>query len=101
IPNADGALKPGMFMSYRLALKSRDNSVLVPEEALLTEGTRQFVFVVKDGSTAKREIKIGERNDGSVEVVSGVKDGDLVVVGGIQKVRNGSPVKIAADVPQS
>lgn len=101
IPNPDGALKPGMFMSYRLALKSRENSVLVPEEALLIEGTRQFVFVVKDGSTAKREIKIGERNDGSVEVVSGVAQGELVVVGGIQKVRNGSPVKIAADVPQS
>jgi|JI10StandDraft_1071094.scaffolds.fasta_scaffold59171_4 membrane fusion protein (multidrug efflux system) len=95
IPNVDGALKPGMFMSYKLTLKSRENATLVPEESLLIEGTRQYVFVVSDGRTAKREVKIGERNSGEVEIVSGVKPGESLVVGGIQKVRNGSPVRIA------
>jgi membrane fusion protein (multidrug efflux system) len=95
IPNPDGALKPGMFMVYKLTLKSRENATLVPEESLLIEGTRQYVFVVADGRTAKREVKIGERNSGEVEIVSGVKEGEALVVGGIQKVRNGSPVRVA------
>lgn len=101
IPNPDGVLKPGMFMAYKLSLQQRENAVLVPEEALLTEGTRQFVFVVADGRTTKKEIKIGDRNSGEVEVISGLAAGDQVVIGGIQKVRNGSAVKIVAETPQS
>lgn len=99
IPNADGALKPGMFMAYRLALQQRENAVLVPEEALLTEGTRQYVFVVANNRTTKREIKIGERTAGEVEVLSGLKGEELVVVAGIQKVRDGTSVRLAGEKP--
>jgi membrane fusion protein (multidrug efflux system) len=95
IPNADGAIKPGMFMSYKLVLARRDNALLVPEEALLAEGARQFVFAVVDGRAQKREVKIGDRGAGEVEILSGVKAGENVVVGGIQKVRNNSPVRLA------
>jgi len=101
IPNPDGSLKPGMFMSYKLALQRRENAVLVPEEALLSEGTRHYVFVVADGRTSKREVKVGERSTGEAEVLSGLKPGEVVVVAGIQKVRNGTAVRIAADKPQS
>lgn len=101
IPNPDGLLKPGMFMSYKLALKRRENAVLVPEEALLIEGTRQYVFVVSGDRTTKREVKVGDRGDGEAEITSGLAAGDKIVVGGIQKVRNGSLVRIAADKPQS
>ncbi len=95
IPNPDDVLKPGMFMSYKLALAQRENAVLVPEESLLAEGTRQFVFVVADGRAAKREVKIGDRGAGEVEIVAGLKAGEIVVVAGIQKIRNGSAVRIA------
>jgi membrane fusion protein (multidrug efflux system) len=95
IPNSDGALKPGMFMSYKLVLARRENALLVPEESLLAEGTRQFVFVVADGRALKREVKIGDRNVGEVEVLEGVRAGENVVVGGIQKIRNNSQVRIA------
>ncbi|MCC7046221.1 MAG: efflux RND transporter periplasmic adaptor subunit [Alphaproteobacteria bacterium] len=101
IPNPEGLLKPGMFMSYRLALKRRENAVLVPEEALLTEGTRQFVFVVNNDRTTKVEVKVGDRGDGEAEILSGLAPGDMIVVAGIQKVRNGTQVKVAADRPQS
>ncbi len=101
IPNPDGLLKPGMFLAYKLVLSKRENALLVPEEALLAEGTRQSVFVVADGKSVKREIKIGDRNGGEVEVLSGVKAGDMVVVGGIQKIRNNTPVKIVEKTPTS
>lgn len=94
IPNADGALKPGMFMSYKLVLARRENALLVPEESLLAEGTRQFVFVIEANRAQKREVKIGDRNVGEVEILAGVKAGDNVVVGGIQKIRNNTQVKI-------
>lgn len=101
IPNTDGALKPGMFLAYRLVLARRDNSLLVPEEALLAEGARQYVFVVADGRALKREVKIGDRNAGEVEVLSGVKADENVVVAGIQKIRNNSLVKLAPARPAS
>ncbi len=101
IPNPDGLLKPGMFLAYKLVLSKRDNALLVPEEALLAEGTRQSIFLVADGKAIKREIKIGDRNAGEVEVLSGVKAGDVVVVGGIQKIRNNTSVKIVEKTPTS
>jgi len=101
IPNADGAIKPGMFMSYKLVLARRENALLVPEEALLAEGTRQFVFAVVEGRAQKREVKIGDRGVGEVEVLGGVKAGEDVVVGGIQKIRNNSPVRVAPAAPAS
>jgi len=100
LPNGDGALKPGMFMAYKLELQRRENAVLLPEEAILSEGTRHYVFVVDDNRTAKREIKLGDRNAGEVEVVSGLKGGEAVVVGGIQKIRDGSRVRVVAGKPQ-
>lgn len=100
IPNPDGLLKPGMFMSYKLVLSKRENALLVPEEALLAEGTRQFVFVIEADRAQKREVKIGDRGVGEVEILDGVKAGDNVVVGGIQKIRNNSPVRVAG-APQS
>jgi membrane fusion protein, multidrug efflux system len=99
IPNSDGALKPGMFMAYKLAMAQRENAILVPEEALLTEGTRQYVFVVANNRAAKREIKIGERTAGEVEVVTGLKGDEAVVVAGIQKVRDGTSVRLVGEKP--
>lgn len=95
IPNQDGALKPGMFMAYSLAMAQRPNAILVPEEALLIEGTRQYVFVVENNRTQKREVKLGERTAGEAEIISGLKGTEQVVVAGIQKVRDGTAVRIA------
>ncbi|MGQ0675810.1 MAG: efflux RND transporter periplasmic adaptor subunit [Rhodospirillales bacterium] len=94
IPNADGALKPGMFMSYKLVLARRESAMLVPEESLLAEGARQFVFVVAGDRAQKREVKIGDRSVGEVEILEGVKPNENVVVGGIQKIRNHCQVNV-------
>ncbi len=92
LPNSDGLLKPGMFLTVRLREK-RTPVVMIPEHALVPEEGRQFVYVVKDDQAHKREISIGRRKPGKVEVTAGLAAGELVIVEGTQKVRDGTPVR--------
>jgi membrane fusion protein (multidrug efflux system) len=99
LPNPEGLLKPGMFLTTRLSRGAID-ALLVPEQALVPEGGEMFVFVVKDGVVEKRRIRIGERRVGDVQVVDGLAPGDLVVTEGTQKLRDGAAIKLQ-DAPQS
>jgi membrane fusion protein (multidrug efflux system) len=94
--NKDEALKPGLFLNVELEIGQRPNAVLVPEEAIVSLGTTQYVFRVVDGRAARTEVKLGSRKPGKVEIVEGVKPGEQVVVRGVQKVRDGEPVRIQA-----
>ncbi|MFM7346186.1 MAG: efflux RND transporter periplasmic adaptor subunit [Tagaea sp.] len=99
--NADGSLKPGMFLNVGLAVATRDNALVVPEDALVAEGARQFVFVVSDGRSMRREVKLGLRQQGEVEIVEGVAAGDQIIVRGLQRVRHNAPVRATAFRPQT
>jgi membrane fusion protein (multidrug efflux system) len=90
--NPDDALKPGMFLNVELALSERQDAVIVPEEVLVAEGGRQYLFVVNDGRAERREVKVGQRFTGEVEITEGLKVGDQVVARGVQKVRHNQPV---------
>ena len=94
LANEDRALKPGMFLNVVLANDERE-ALVIPEEALTPEAERQYVFVVEDGKAARREVRIGDRRPGSVEIVAGLTAGERVVVEGTQKVRDGAPVRAA------
>lgn len=93
IPNPDSALKPGMFMNVSLQVAARDNALLAPEEAIVAEGPRQLAFVVKDNKIERRVVQIGQRQQGRVEVVSGLAAGEVIVVRGVQRVRPGQTVQ--------
>jgi membrane fusion protein (multidrug efflux system) len=98
LPNPEGLLKPGMFLTVRLSRGAVD-ALLVPEQALVPEQGDVFVFVVQDGAAEKRRVRIGERRVGDVQVVEGLVAGELVVTEGTQKLRDGAPVRLpeAAD----
>lgn len=91
LANEDGALKPGMFLNVALAKDERE-TLVIPEEALTPDAEKQFVFVVADGKAQRREVRIGGRSPGSVEITAGLEAGDRVIVEGTQKVRDGAPV---------
>jgi membrane fusion protein (multidrug efflux system) len=98
IPNPQRLLKPGMLMQVEL-LEDARRAPVVPEEALMPEGRRHFVMVVdpQDGNRiARREIRIGARRPGEVEVVEGLEPGELVVTQGQLRVREGQQVRIQA-----
>ncbi len=92
IPNSDGALKPGMFMSVDLQ-RERGNQLLAPEQAIVPEGSRQFVYVVADGVAKKRAVQLGRRIPGFVVISSGLEAGEAVITEGTHKVRDGSQVE--------
>lgn len=91
LANEDGALKAGMFLNVSLARDERE-TLVIPEEALTPEADKQYVFVVADGKAARREVRIGGRSPGNVEILAGLNAGDRVIVEGTQKVRDGAPV---------
>lgn len=98
IPNADGVLKPGMFMTVDLQRDS--GQVLVaPEQSIVPEGSSQYVFVVSGGLAEKRTVRLGRRIPGFVVIESGLAEGDNVVVQGTHKIRDGSAVEASPDSP--
>lgn len=87
IPNPNKLLRPGMLMVVDL-IKDRRESLVIPEHALVPDGTSNFVFTVGADSTAERiAITIGRRQLGAVEVIEGLSEGDVVVVEGNMDLR--------------
>lgn len=74
-------LKPGMFAQVELAVAAQAGAVTVPLSAVIDSGTRRIVLVqIKEGRFEPREVRLGARSDDEVEVLDGVKEGELVVV---------------------
>lgn len=92
LPNKDGALKPGMFLTVELQ-RDRGEVLVAPEQALVPEGSNQYVFVATDGMVEKRRITIGRRIPGFVVVSDGLSEGERVVTEGSGKVREGSAIE--------
>ena len=101
IDNRAGDLKPGMFLTVTLKVDIRENAILVPEEAVVAEGPQQVAFVVKDGKIDRRIVRIGQRQEGKVEVLEGLAVGETLVVRGVQRVRQGAPVRTRPAFPQA
>jgi Cu(I)/Ag(I) efflux system membrane fusion protein len=74
-------IKPGMFAQVELQVAVKAPGVTVPVSAVIDSGTRQIVLVqLKEGRYEPREVKLGARSDSYVEVLSGLKEGEPVVV---------------------
>ncbi len=93
IDNSDGRLRPGMFMTVKL-VRPEGQALMLPEQAIVPENEQHFVYVVADGKAQKREIKIGRRRPGEVEVLQGLSADDGVVIDGTQNLRDGVPVRV-------
>lgn len=96
LPNPERLLKPGMLVNVVLQQEPR-KTLLVPEEALLPLGEQQFVFVVNaDNRVDKREVHIGGRRPGQVEVLQGLAANEQVVTHGHMQLRPGQTVEVFA-----
>ncbi len=100
LDNPGGVLKSGLFARTRIVFARRDNALVVPEEALVPQGGKQYLVKVVEGPNGKLsqriEARIGLRLPGKVEVLDGLAAGDLVVTAGQARLMRGDaqPLKV-------
>jgi membrane fusion protein, multidrug efflux system len=93
VPNSRRELQAGMFIEVRLATAVRPHAVIIAEDAVLPIQGSNFVWVVQGGKAIRRQVELGVRTPGLVEVRSGVESGEQVVVGGQERLAEGAPVQ--------
>ena len=96
IPNADNRILPGMFGRVTLNLGTAKH-VVVPDKAVIKQpgSGNQFVYVYSDGTVTYKQVELGQRIGDSYEIISGLEDGDQVVISGQSKLANGKEVRLA------
>jgi membrane fusion protein (multidrug efflux system) len=92
VPNPRRELQAGMFIEARLATAVRTDAVVIPEDAVLPLQGATFVWVVTGQKATRRQVDLGVRSPGFVEVKSGADAGEQVVVGGQERLPEGAPV---------
>ena len=94
-PNPNNILRPGQFGRLRAAAEVRRGALLVPQKSVNElQGDYQLAVVGSDNKVSIRPVTVGERVGQMWIIESGVQPGELVIVAGLQKVQNGSTVKI-------
>jgi len=99
IANHDFALRPGQYVRVRLLLRDQPDALMAPVAALGSNQMGKYVYVVGQGDRAElRPLELGPSDGALVSIVKGVSEGERVIVGNLQKIGPGSPVKV---LPQS
>lgn len=93
VPNPDGVLRPGLFARVGLQTGVREDAVVVSEDAIVSQGGGTLVYRVVDDKATLTPVSLGQRRYGKVEILDGLSAGDIVVVAGQMKLRDGSEVK--------
>lgn len=95
VPNPDNKILPGMFGRISVNFGS-ERHVVVPDQAVVKQpgSGNQYVYVYKDGKVSYNKVELGQRVGNAYELLSGVQDGDEVVVSGQSKLANGMAVKV-------
>ncbi len=108
IDNRQLNLRPGMFARVNAVFGERDNARVIPEEALLPQGDKQFVIKLVPGPEAQTwiarrvAVQVGIRRPGQAEITSGLEPGDTVVTAGQQRIqRDGMTVRVVDLTPRA
>ncbi|NJN50784.1 MAG: efflux RND transporter periplasmic adaptor subunit [Gammaproteobacteria bacterium] len=94
LPNPDLTLRPGLFSRVSLIVDTAADAILVPEDAIVPQGDRHFVYRIIDGKAIYTEVGIGKRHDTRVEILRGLERDAVVVTAGQLKLRDGATVRI-------
>jgi membrane fusion protein (multidrug efflux system) len=96
VQNPDHRLRPGLFANVELELAQRENSLLIPESAVVFDRAGTYVWRVHGEIAERVPIEIGLRKHGRVEVTLGLQPGDTIVTAGTHKVIEGRKLRAAA-----
>lgn len=101
IPNADLALKPGLFARLAITVDQRENAILVPEMAVVPDAVGKMVYIVDKGKAKRVTVELGKRLPGKVEIVSGLKPDMQIITAGQMRLRDGATIAIKDKVVQT
>lgn len=87
-------LKPGMFASVFITTETHENTLIIPKRAMVLETDMDQVYIYQEGKAHKVNLKLGFTSGDNVEVLEGLKEGDLVVTAGQDGLREGLPIRI-------
>ncbi|OGP14310.1 MAG: hypothetical protein A2052_09500 [Deltaproteobacteria bacterium GWA2_54_12] len=100
LKNRDRALWPGQFVNVVLRLATQKGAVVVPSQAVMTGQTGQYVFVIKDGTTAEEQpVTVDRTHENETVINSGITPGEEVVIDGQLQLVPGMKVVIKGDSP--
>ncbi len=94
VPNENGLLKPGLFTSVSLIIGEQGETIMVDEAAVDREGEIEFVWIVEKGKARRNRVLTGSRENGKIEIVAGIRTGQIIVTAGQLKLGDGVKVKI-------
>ena len=95
IPNEDNLLRPGLFAHISLIIGEQGDTIQIDEAAVDREGEIEFVWVVEKGKAMRRRVLTGVRENGKIEIIAGIRPGQMVVTAGQLKLSDGVRVKIS------
>jgi multidrug efflux system membrane fusion protein len=99
-PNPAGRLKSGLFVRIRLPIGEPREAVLIPDEALLSDQGRKYVYVVNDKKeVAYRAVTVAQQIETLRVINKGLNGDEQVLVSGMQRVRPGTPVEVKEQAP--
>ncbi len=95
LPNKDLKVRPGMFARVTMNFGTQ-NHVVAPDLSIIKQAGSgdRYIYVYKDGKVSYNKVLLGRRMDDKYEIISGVSDGDQVVVAGQSRLTNGAEVSV-------
>ena len=87
-------LKPGMFVEVQIAIGAKKNVLVIPRRAILYKQNKTYVFVMNRNQVSQREISMGLTEEDEVEVTNGLVEGDVIVVVGVEGLKDGQRVDV-------
>lgn len=93
IANPNLQLKPGMFARTKLTFSLAKNALMVPEKAIITTVGLKKAYVLVNGKAESREVSLGQKDGELVEVLTGIKPGEIVITSSLDKLADGSVVQ--------
>ena len=98
VPNPDGHILPGMFARVELIKQVFNQALAVPLYTIITQDDDRFVYIEKNGHAERRNVELGPLIDWQVQVPSGLRDGEKVIVVGQRFLNDGQAVEVIKNV---
>jgi membrane fusion protein (multidrug efflux system) len=87
-------LKPGMFVEVRIVLGMKENVLVIPRKAVLYKQNKTYAFVLNGDQASQREIGLGLAEEDDVEIISGLNEGETIVIVGVDGLKDGQRVDL-------